>query len=394
MRIRKALIISLALTGFLPIYGQDIVWNVVQNNPLGINPGFASNPGHSSSLFVSTRNQWVNLPGAQKYSGAINTNQISFISPISTPWFNGKKNGLGISFQILDRKSGEGRLGYSSFANNIGTYLPLLKSHSRNVACYVGMGYALSQYAIDWSQLTFTSQLDPYIGLVSTTPQVNPRYTSAPSNISVSGQFGGFLHGNITSSTFFKVGYGLFHFGPEIVTFFDQSERVSERHSFHGSITHFPRSRSGLRRDLQTSYWSFLQIFQIQSPIGTSESRLSFCTGGVVLNSFGLRSHYFLALDSKVDSWLYSLQLNTNYGIVAVGYEYTISKLNNGRSGGTIDLGITIPIGTSFGPRSYRKQEHCYVEDLLMTSEWNAAKNRIKSETPWKVSYSPITYIL
>jgi hypothetical protein len=375
------------------IWAQDPVWNQIQHNPLALNPAYASNPGQGSSFYYNTRNQWLNLPGPNKYVGSHLANQYSYVSPICTPWLRGKYNGLGTSLQINSIRAGEGRLGYFGFSNNIGTYLPLTKSHNRSLACYFGMGYSLSQYSIQWDNLTFSSQLDPYLGLVSSSPLVNPRYQNAPSNVSVSGQFGGFIHGNVTSRTYFRAGYGLFHFGPEIVTFFDQRERVMPRHSFHSTLTYFPKSKSGLRKDFHANYWILHQNFQTQYPLQTSETRLSVCNGGVVTNTIGLRSRYFLALNTQVDSWLYSIQFNTNVGMVSAGYEYTLSKLNNGRSGGTVELGWTLPIGACFGPKAFRKREPCFVEDLLMASEWKAVEKFSKTATSWGIQYSPITFI-
>jgi len=79
--------------------------------------------------------------------------------------------------------------------------------------------------------------------------------------------------------------------------------------------------------------------------------------------------------------------------MISAGYEYTISKLNNGRSGGTLGLGITLPLGGCFGPKAFRKREPCFVEDLLMASEWKAVEKFSKTATSWGIQYSPVTFI-
>ena len=375
------------------IWAQDPVWCLFQHNPVALNPAYASNTGQGSALYYNTRNQWLNLPGPTNYVGSHVTNQYSYVSPICTPWLRAKNNGLGTSFQFNSLKSGEGRLGYFSFNQNIGVYNTILRTHKRNLISAFGIGYSLSQYSIQWDNLTFSSQLDPYLGLVSSTPLVNPRYSSAPSNVSYSMHFGGFIQGNASTNVHLKMGFAMYHLGPEIVTFFDQSEQINIRHTFHGTLKYFPKSNSGLRKDFQANYWILHQNFQTQHPLRTSETRLSVCNGGVIINTLGLRSRYFLALNTQVDSWLYSIQLNTNVGMISAGYEYTISKLNNGRSGGTVELGWTLPLGGCIGPKAFRKREPCFVEDLLMASEWKAVEKFSKTATSWGVQYSPITFI-
>ncbi len=389
---RALFCISLFISA-LQASGQDPVWNNIQHNPLFINPAYASNPGEGSALFYNTRNQWINLPGPSKYVGSHQFSQYSYISPICTPWFKGKYNGLGTSFQFNTSRSGEGRLGFTGFSHNFGTYLPLDRILDRRLAVYFGLGYSLGQYNLDWDNLTFSSQLDPYLGLVNSQPLVNPRYSIAPSNISKSVQTGGYIHGSLSRKLFFRAGFGLFHLGPEIVTFFDQREQISIRRSVHGTLTYFPKSKSGLRKDFQANYWVIHQNFQNQYPLRTSETRFSVCNGGILINSIGFRSKDFLALSARVDSWIYNVQLNTNLGMISAGYEYTISKLNNGRSGGTLELGITLPLGGCFGPKAFRKREPCFVEDLLMASEWKAVEKFSKTATSWGIQYSPVTFI-
>jgi type IX secretion system PorP/SprF family membrane protein len=384
-------IVLFVSSGYLK--AQDAVWNAVHHNPLYINPAYASNPGQGAAFYLNTRNQWLNLPGATRISGAHQFNQYSYVTPISSPWLRGKYNGLGTSLQVTQSRAGEGRLSFNGISHNFGTYLPLRNRLSRTLAVYVGMGYSLGQYSLDWDQLVFSSQLDPYLGLINPNPLVNPQYAQAPSNISKSGQFGGFIHGSLSRRTFFRVGYGLFHFGPEIVTFFDQREQIAPRHSYHATLTYFPKSKTGLKKDFQANYVVLQQNIQRQYPLRTSETRLSVCNGGVLINSIGLRSKDFLALSARVDSWLYSAQFNTNLGMYSIGYEYTISKLNNGRSGGTIEIGMTLPLNASLGPKAFRKREPCFVEGLLISSEWKAVEKFSKAATSWGVQYSPVTFI-
>ena len=386
--IKKLFILLFFINGVF-LSAQDPVWNNIQHSPLYLNPAYSSNPGESSAFYYNTRNQWLNLPGPNRYAGSHQFNQYSYISPICTPWLKGRYNGIGTSFQINTSRAGEGRLGFTGFSHDFGLYQRL----GRNTYLAFGMGYSLGQYTLDWDNPTFSSQLDPYLGLVNSSPIINPRYPSAPSNISRSGQFGGFINGNLSRKLNYRFGYGYFHFGPEIVTFFDQSERISPRHSLHGTLKFFPKSKSGLRKDFQANYWVLQQNIQFQYPLRTSETRLSVSNGGILINTIGLRSKEFLALSARVDSWLYCVQLNTSFGMVSAGYEYTLSKLNNGRSGGTVELGITIPIGGCFGPSAFRKREPCFVEDLLMASEWKAVEKFSKTATSWGVQYSPITFI-
>ena len=372
----------------LKVSAQDPVWNLGQHNLLYLNPAFASNPDKNASFSFNSRNQWLNLPGPNQYSGSHKFNQFSFISSISNPWSNGRNTGIGLGLKINTSELGEGKLGYNSISGNFGVYKYLGK-----ISAYFGIGSSIGQYTLSWNNLIFSSQLDPYLGLVNPTGIVNPQNLASSFGGSV--QFGGFLQGNMRRKNInWKIGGAVFHNGPEVVSFFDQNETIKRRYSIHGSLKYFPKSRSGLFRDWRTNYIVIQQSIQLQYPLQTSETRILVANnGGLIFNSIGIRSKYFLAFGARLDSWIYSLQVNTAFGMISAGYEYTISNLSNSRSGGTLELGMTIPLRFSLGPKAFSKREACYVEDLLKSSEWKALYKFSKASTKWGVNYSPIIYI-
>ena len=69
-----------------------------------------------------------------------------------------------------------------------------------------------------------------------------------------------------------------------------------------------------------------------------------------------------------------------------MGHEYT--KLNNGLSVNTMELGITIILESSLGSKMYRKREPCFVEDLQKASEWKAVEKMSKTARSWAIQYS------
>lgn len=386
---RKLFFILLFITVGFQTRGQDATFTLIDHNPLSINPAFANGNGEIQFLSLS-RQQWWSLPGPSAFSAAYHMNQASLLYPV----INKKYNGLNLGLQLNRNVSGEGKFGMTdvNFYSAIRKDIPIRYGPAYKVE--VGIGLGLKQYTIDWSQLTFSSQLDPFFGLVNAFPNVNPRIGS--SNAAVSGSFGISITQNGKCrdrklST--KLGGALYHLNRPGISFFDQTERINPRYSAHISTILFPKNRSGIMGDVASTYYIFRHNIQHQYPLTTNETRVGTNLNGLLTIYTGFRRRKFLIEDKSSDAIMWSIQFNAPSFMVSVGYDFTISDLNIQRTSGTTEVGITIPLGAKGSIRGRRAAEPCYVDYLLSQAEWKAVEQFNKSSTNWGRGYAPSTYI-
>lgn len=387
----KKILLSILLSlGFTSLFSQDATFTLIDHNPLSTNPAYAL-PGNGQYQFLSlSRQQWWNLPGANAISAAYHMNQASFLSPIiSKP-----DNGLGIGVQLNRNASGEGKLAMTD-ANFFTASRLGWKVNRRRVDIGAGVGIGLKQYTLDWEQLTFSSQLDPFYGLVNSIPLVNPMQGS--SSLAVSGSFG--LKGSFTTQIWrrtlsLKSGGAIYHLNKPGISFFDQTERINPRYSAHGSVIIFPKNKSGLVGNVASTYYIFRQNYQHQFPLSTHETRIGTNLNGVLTVYGGFRRRLFHIGNESIDAILWSMQINAPGMIISVAYDFTVSDLNIQRTRGTTEIGITIPLGTRGNIKARRASEPCYVDYLLTHSEWKAVEQFNKASTDWGREYAPVTFIL
>ncbi|MDA8819750.1 type IX secretion system membrane protein PorP/SprF [Schleiferiaceae bacterium] len=381
--------ILIGYTG-LSLTAQDATFTLIDHNPLSTNPAYAL-PGNGQFQFLSlSRQQWWNLPGPSASSASYNMNQASFLAPIiSRP-----DNGLGLGFQLNRNSSGEGRLGMNNAqlftASRIGW-----KVKRQRLDFGAGVGIGIQQYTLDWNQLTFTSQLDPFYGLVNTFPNVNPRVGS--SNLAITGSFG--MKGAWTSKINQKIisvksGAAVYHLNKPGISFFDYTERIKPRYSVHNSVVYFPENKLGLVGNVTTTYYVLRHNYQYQYPLSTHETRIGTNLNGVLTLYSGFRRRLFHIGRETVDAIMWSIQINAPGMVVSVGYDFTVSELNVQRTRGTTEIGIIIPLGSRGNIRAKRASEPCFVDYLLTHSEWKAVEKFNNKSTNWGREYSPVTFIL
>ena len=386
---RKVFFIVLFLSCGLYTRGQDAIFTLIDHNPLSINPAFTNGNGEIQFLTLS-RQQWWNLPGASALSAAYHMNQASLLYPV----INKKYNGLSLGIQLNRNESGEGKFGMT----DVNFFSAVRKDiHVRYKPAYkveVGIGLGLKQYNIDWSQLTFSSQLDPFFGLVNTFPNINPRVSS--SNAAVSGSFGISITQNSkwrNRKLSTKFGGALYHFNKPGISFFDQTERINPRYSGHISTILFPNNRSGIVGSVTSTYYILRHNIHHQYPLTTNETRIGTNINGLLTIYTGFRRRKFLIENQSSDALIWSIQLNAPGFMLSVGYDFTISDLNIQRTSGTTEIGITIPLGVKSKILGRRATEPCYVDYILSQTEWKAVEQFNKSSTNWGRSYAPSTYI-
>lgn len=379
-------------------FGQDAIYTLLDHNPLGINPAYALPSNCELQVSSNSRQQWWNLPGASSSASAYNLNQVSIIYPAITSL---KGSGLGLGIQLNRNNSGEGNLAMTDVNFDIASNLQI-NSGAIKQSIKVGVAVGIKQYTLDWNQLTFSSQLDPYLGLVNPDPIVNPRIET--SSLGMSRNFG-FIYSNfIQKRSIFgniydisnSIGAALFQANNTQISFFDQNAIIPQRISIHGTIKLIPYNSRGLVSNIGGSYFLLRHNHHRQSSLRVNETRFGMNFMGSVTTYVGLRRRNFLIADETIDAVLWSAQINLPGIMVSVGYDFTVSPLNIQRTRGTTEIGVTIPLGCqgNLGIKGRRASEPCYVDYLLKHAEWKAVEKFNNKSTDWGREYSPITFIL
>lgn len=378
-----SIIISLGLNN---LFCQDATFTLIDHNPLASNPAYAL-PNNGQFQFLSlSRQQWWNLPGPNAISSGYHMNHASLLLPIISK----HDNGLGVGIQLNRNASGEGKLAMTDANFFSASRISWGNKRSIGGDLTAGLGIGLKQYTLDWDQLTFTSQLDPFYGLINSIPQVNPIQGS--SSLAISGNVG--LKSSFTTKVWQKTisvksGGAIYHLNKPGISFFDQTEKINRRYSVHGSLIVFPKN-NGVIRKVESTYYIFRHNYQYQAPLSTNETRLGTNLNGILTVYLGFRRRLFYVGNESLDAIMWSMQINAPGMIISVAYDYNISELNIQRTRGTSEIGITIPLGT----RRNIKSRRAYADYILTNSEWRAVEKFNKTSTNWGREYSPVTFIL
>lgn len=384
IRIRFSLTSLLLIFYSSSLFGQDANYSLIVHSPLSLNPAYSVPTNRALTLSTNSRHQWLNLPGPSAQSAGFLFNQLSFTTPFRTA----KYNGFGGGLQVNQSYAGEGRLQISDLNFFAGSFIS-----GKRTSMKFAMGFGVRQAHVDWTNLVFSSQLDPYLGLINPTANVNPQNTV--SNIAFTPSIGGIIHTHqslIRGSIDAQAGYGLFHWSTPNLSFFDQPEPIMPRNVLHGTVKYFPHSKRGLNSVVPTNYFILTHVYQYQSPHRTNETRLGVNLARQLTIYQGFRRKHFIELGANVDAFITSFQINQSWGMLSIGYDYTISKLD-GCTLGTMEFGYTMPLDARFIFNSRYNREPCFVEDLLKASEWKAVEKFSKTATNWGFQYSPVTFI-
>lgn len=379
----------------LLVKAQDATFTLIDHNPMSINPAFCLPPNNQIQVMTLSRQQWWNLPGPNAYSAAYHMNNATILMPIQID----RKGGLGAGIQTFSNSSGEGDFSYSGITTTFGYRSEL----SRKLSMKVGLGMSFKKFSIDWNNLTFSSQLDPFYGYISSIPIVNPRVNSSPDYFTITPNTGINFDWMPTRSVVFTLGGGLHNkllpIDGSNYTFFGADTRLPQRRTVNLKMVRFLRNTSGLVEDVMSSYIILRHNCEWQSNLKHTETRIGTNIAGALTVYTGYRRREFIPNDlipgqtTDQDAILYSMQLNLPGFIMSFGYDYTVSGLNIARTRGTTEFGLIVPLGTRGNIKGRRASEPCYVDYLMSHSEWKAVEQFNKKSTSWGRQYSPVTFI-
>lgn len=371
-------IILFAIIGY-QINGQDATFTQYMFNHLNLNPALVVTGNSQGSFQMNSRQQWLNLPGPTSYSGAYTFNQASVRLPIPSRVLKGFYTG----FQFEQTGAGEGEL--NSFKTQ--SFIGLSRRMAKNTTAQFGMGIGIIQNYLNWNYLTFTSQLDHYLGFVNPSPNVNPQL--GQSNIAVTPSFGlRVQQASLDRSGRLKyvtnLGAAVYHFNKPTISFFDNNSAIQPRYSFYMTSTNLMNKKYA-NLGVGARYIVLSHVYEYQSPLITNSTNLGVQLGQDFFVFSGFRRKKFLAQELNVDAVFFAFNWNMGWALGGLSYDWTISALNNSRTSGTAEMSFSLPFNYS-KKWSRRLQsdlkENCWVDYLLMDAEWRANENFRKNGKP------------
>lgn len=389
-RIYISLVASLLFS--VSLVAQDAIYTLASYNPLGTNPAFA-HPSNGQLYFASnSRQQWWGLPGVNGLAAGYNMNQAS----IMAPFISKDDIGLGGGLQLSQTASGAGKLKLSEATFTAASRIGGVIRRRRNNMSYdlgVGVGVGFKQFSLDWDQLTFSSQLDPFFGLVNQVSLVNPNPDASNfAPIVNTGIKASFTHNSPFGVLAWKIGGSAYQWNKPSLSFFDENALLQRRYVGHISLTELPGVKGGVLGNLHATYFILSHRFYYQYPQFTQETRLSTNLAGILNISTGVRRRRFLESFENYDAVLVAVEVITPFVMIGAGYDFTISELNSSRTGGTTEISLRIPLGRAGRAIGGQRAEPCHVDYILSNSEWKAVGKFNNKSTYWGSEYSPITF--
>jgi len=387
---RSKAILSIIFIQSLVLNAQDATFSISDFNPMNLNPAYAISGDGQLKLFSSSRQQWLNLDGPQANSPSYLIHQVTLCAPIQSS----RGSGFGIAIQLNNQTAGEGALEMNGGRiTGAARFSGKFKRHNYSFASGVGIG--MSQYSLDWGNLRFASQYDSFYGFIQTTPLVNPQ--AIQSNIGISANLGlrfAYSHEYRSGSIIaIKSGYGLFHANNTALSFFDNNSILFPRHVFHNSIIYLPNSTKGIKGTPLNYYIAGLVILQ-QGPVSTSELRLG-TNINPGMNLFMMyRSQYLLPIENRVDAICFQTQIKLNQFLMSIGYDLTISELNNMRTYGTTEIGVMIPLGKNNPIGNKKVQASCQAEQVLSHALWKMNEKFDSKGRVFNKEFSSLSLVL
>jgi len=391
---KKIVVFGIILSNYISS-AQDATFTLIDNNPVSVNPAFCIPAGNQLQAMTLFRQQWWNLPGRSGLSAAYQMNNGTFIFPV----LSDRYSSTGISLQAFDNSSGEGDFSYSGITASMGQKLIHSFPNRAILSWQVAIGFTFRNFSVDWSKLTFSSQLDPFFGYISNVPLVNPRVNNSPEFFTITPNAGVNLeYLTPKRNDKFTLGIGGFNLtGIGANSFFDNGNiaGIPPRLTGNFSYIHFTSGNRGLAEDLRSSYWILRHNLDYQASLFNNETRIGTNISGILTLYGGYRRRMIIPLDLRQDAILYSLQLNAKNCMISFGYDYTLSGLNIQRTRGTTELGIIFPLGSHINlfRKSKRAQEPCFVDFLMTRSEWNSVERFNQKSGGHKRDYSPVIFI-
>ncbi len=314
-KLKNLLILFLCLTAHTAI-SQDPQFTQFYANPIYLNPALAGSHG-CSRFSMNYRNQWPSL------SGNYVTYSLSYDNYI-------KKINSGIGLIALHDQQGQGTI----YTTSLGLVYSYHLKVNRKFSLLFGVKAAMTNKYLDWDKLTFGDMIDPRRGFIYQTGDV-PRGPE-------SGRF--FFDasaGMVGYSKNFFFGVAVHHLNTPDESMIRGTSRLPMR--FTGHIG------ADIKLGKQSVYSNTTSImpniiYQYQN--GFQE----ICIGTYVkYGVFNVGAWY-----RNRDAFILAIGINTGSFKIGYSYDVTVSKLNNGVSGGSHEISLGLNLNCKDKPTSFR----------------------------------------
>jgi type IX secretion system PorP/SprF family membrane protein len=309
------LITILTISGFnSKMYAQDPQFSQFYANPIYLNPAFAGSHG-CPRFAVNYRNQWPAL------SGSFVTYSASY-----DQYFDGINGGIGVI--MTHDQQGSGTINHTTLSL---IYNYHLKVNRKFTMMFAGKA-TWNQKFLDWDRLTFGDMIDPRRGFIYATGDV-PRGGSR-GFFDVSAGMVGF-----TENFFF--GVSAYHLNMPDESVIVGNSPMPIRFTGHMGAKIPLGGKSQYNTDISIMPNMIFQYQQgfIEMLLGT------YVQYGALTAGAWFRSR---------DAFILSAGVNT--GTVKIGYSYdvTVSRLNNGVSGGSHEISLGFELNCKTKKPSFR----------------------------------------
>lgn len=295
-------------------YSQDPQFTQFYANPTYLNPAFAGSNG-CPRFGMNYRNEWPNLSG----------NYVTY-SAAYDQYFKNISGGIGII--ATHDQQGQGTI-YTSMLGLIYSYH--LKVN-RKFSMLFGARAAMYNKYLDWDKLTFGDMIDPRRGFIYQTgdvPRGGNRYFFDASA------------GMVGYSKHFFFGFAAHHLNRPNESVIVGESRLPMRFTGHmgaeivlGQKSQY-KNKTSIMPNVVYQYQNGFQEINI----GTYVKYGSFTVGAWFRNK---------------DAFILSIGVNTAKFKLGYSYDVTVSKLNNGVSGGSHEVSLGLNLNCRNKPVSFR----------------------------------------
>ena len=295
-------------------FSQDPQFTLFYANPIYLNPAFAGSHG-CPRFAMNYRNEWPSLTG----------NYVTY-SMSYDQYFKNISGGIGVI--ATHDQQGTGTI----YTSSLGLVYSYHLTVNRKFSMLFGAKAAMTNKYLDWDKLTFGDMIDPRRGFIYQTGDV-PRGGSR--------YFFDASAGIVGYSKHFFFGVAANHLNMPNESMIVGESRLPMRFTGHAGAEIVLGGKSQYKN--KTSIMPNI-IYQYQN--GFQELALgTYIKYGVFTAGAWYRNR---------DAFILSIGINTGKFKIGYSYDVTVSKLNNGVSGGSHEVSLGLNLNCKDKPTSFR----------------------------------------
>jgi len=308
------LVLIMFLTVGKSLYSQDLEFTQFYANPIYLNPAFAGSHGCPRFALLH-RDQWTNISGSYISTSASYDQYLKSVS-----------GGIGVIFtndiQAKTISTSSGSFIYSYHVNL-----------NRKWTLMFGAKATWQQKYLAWDKLTFGDQIDPFKGFI---------YATGDKKRGGSRGFFDVSSGLVIFNKHFNLGVAANHLSqPNESMILGENSKLPMRFTVHASanISLQKGSKYSNSTVLMPSIIYSYQNGFYQMNVGTYVKYGNFNVGA------WFRSR---------DAFILTMGINTGKFKIGYSYDVTVSRLNNGISGGAHEISLGLNLHCKSKPQKFR----------------------------------------